>query len=48
VRAVEPKAIVSLDNDLKLPKYEAESFRLIEMAGKELDVSLLSKGRLSI
>jgi hypothetical protein len=47
VRAVTPKALISLNN-LKLPNCQAESFRLIEMAGKERDVALFYKASLNL
>jgi hypothetical protein len=48
VRAVTVKALFILNNDLKLSNYQAESLRLIEMAGKERDVALFYKAALNL
>jgi hypothetical protein len=37
-----------MNDNLKHPNYQAESFRLIEMAGKERDVVLFSKASLNL
>jgi len=47
VRAVTPEALINLNNGLKLPNCQSESFRLIEMAGKERNV-VFSKASLNL
>ena len=48
MRAVTTKALINLNNNLKLPNCQAESFRHIEMAGNERDVALFSKASLNL
>ena len=48
MRAVTREALINPNDNLKLPNYRAESFRLIEMAGKERDVALFSKASLNL